>query len=102
VQFANIFANGLNASLSAVVLFGCWRVYHSRTRGNRIVRIAAAGMLGVIALWLAWVLIGATSGSNWATLPGPTRAAVLGGTIVFGGFAVLLSGTVFLLFRTQD
>jgi len=99
VQIANVLANVINASMSALVLFGCWSVYQSRGNGGSIARAGAAVMFAVSVFWIFWVLIGVTTSVNWVTLPNAAKSAVLGGTVTVGIFALLLTGTILALFR---
>ena len=102
VQSANVLANIVNGSLSAVVLFGCWSVFQSRKNGGLIARAGAAAMFAVSVLWLLWVLIGVTSSANWAPLPEAAKSAVLGGIITIGVLALVLTGTMLALFRKGE
>jgi len=102
VQVANVLANVINASMSALVLFGCWSVYQSRGNGGRIARAGAAVMFAVSVFWIFWVLIGVTTSVNWVTLPNAAKSAVMVGTVTVGIFALLLTGTMLALFRKGE
>jgi len=102
VRAANLFANGLNAPLSAVIALGCYLAYRGNPSGFRVVRAAAIGVTAIVVLWILWVLFAGLGAPAWSQLQPYERSGFLRGTMLAGLPALLMFGLVVLMFHRGE